>query len=193
MRDIKLPFKNKYFKVTLLYSGSGGSGNISLYNKLILPETAYIDTGLKDNETTFFKIRFIPVSLKNSYQNYIASKLDNFTFAYYSGNNNYLRVWEHQIATNINCPFGVEKDYECNARDNGYSFLGNSGENIFINTNSNLNRIGNQELLSVDFETNGILYTFVPAMNNNNEVGIYDTSNNIFIAAQGEGAYCTNE
>lgn len=168
--------------------GAGGGGNIEYYNYIVLPKTAYIDTGIKDNEAIAFNIIYIPVSLENSYQNYLASELDNFTFAYYSSNRNYLRCNSSEISNRIAANFGTEYNY---SYDNVTS-LGTSSQNIIVNNNISLTRGGYQKLKLLQIFTNDKSFIFSPAIVNNIN-GIIDTVSGNFYAAQGDGAYCVNE
>lgn len=167
--------------------GPGGGSNIEYYNYIVLPKTAYIDTGIKDTEAIAFNIIYIPVTLVTSYQNYLASELDNFTFAYYSNNRNYLRCNSNEISHTIAANFGTEYNY---SYDNIAS-LGTSSQNIIVNNNISLTRGGYQKLKLLQIITHDKTYIFEPA-NLNNTSGIIDTVHGKFYEAQGEGAYCSN-
>lgn len=188
MTAIKLLSKNKYLKVPLLYFGTSG-GNIEYYNYIVLPKTSYIDTNIKDVEAIAFNIVYIPISLENSYQNYLASELDNFTFANYSVNRNYLRCNGIEISNRIEANWGTEHNY---SYDNINDSLGNSSQNIIINNNIAKTRGGNQKLKLLQINTNIETFIFKPATFNNIP-GVIDIVSGNFYAAEGESAYCTNE
>ena len=190
--DIKLLSKNKYLKVPLFLSGGGGG--VQMYDYLLLPKTAYIDTNVVDTNVHSFTLTYIPVSLVNSYQNYISSRLDNFTLAYFlaigNGGRNYLRISGQEISRAINFEWGNE--YIVNYNSNNYGFLsvGDSGENIIINNNTSYNRGAEQKFIDLELEGNNN-YHFVPAAMDG-DVGIYEMNNQIFIAASGTGAEVGN-
>ena len=180
---------NKYLKVPLFLSVGGGG--VQTYDYLLLPKTAYIDTNVVDTSVNKFSFEYIPISLQNSYQNYLSSKLDNFTYAYYTGTTdygwNYLRIQGLQITRDDYFTWNSQHRYDY---DNGNNSLGNSGENIIINNNTNLNRGGYQKFIKLELSGNNN-YIFVPAAIDG-DVGIYEMNNQIFIAASGLGAEVGN-
>ena len=174
--------------------GPGSGGGVQIYDYLLLPQTAYIDTNVIDTSVHSFNLIYIPVSLVNPYQNYISSRLDNFTLAYFiavgNGGRNYLRICGQEISRVID--FEWENQYIINYNSNNYGFssLGNSGENIIINNNTNYNRGAYQKFIDLELEGDNN-YHFVPA-SMNSDVGIYEMNNQLFIAAQGTGAEVGN-
>ena len=177
---------NKWYK-TPLFSTSGGGQQ---YNYLYLPSTAWLDIGIADNNVYSFRLVYTPISLQTSYQNYVASHLDNFTFAFYSSNKNYLRVCGQEISKSINANWNTQYDYVYDSKQDGFSSIGNSGENIIINNNTSFDRGGYQKFVLLELYTNDDdNYLFVPFVKNS-EPGVLDTIHDIFIPASGTGAYC---
>ena len=177
---------NKTYRVPLLYDGAGGGQQ---FNYLFLPSSAYVDTGIADTNAHLFHLVYTPISLQTSYQNYIASHLDNFTLAFYSSNKNYLRVCGQEISKSINANWNTRIDYTYDSNQNGFASLGNSGENIIINNNTSFNRGGYQKFELLELYTNDDNYLFVPYVTNS-EPGLFDLIHNVFIPASGNGAYC---
>ena len=177
---------NKWYKIPLLYPSGGGQQ----FNYLYLPSTAYVDIGIADTNAYLFHLVYTPISLQTSYQNYIASHLDNFTLAFYSSNKNYLRVCGTEISKSINANWNTRIDYTYDSNQNGFASLGNSGENIIINNNTSFSRGGYQKFELLELNTNdNDNYLFVPYVKNS-EPGLLETIHNVFIPASGTGAYC---
>ena len=176
---------NRTYKVPLLLAGGG-----QRFDYLYLPSSAWVDIGIADTNAHLFHLVYTPISLQTSYQNYIASHLDDFTLAFYSSNKNYLRVCGQEISKSINANWNTRYDYTYDSNQNGFASLGNSGENIIINNNTSFTRGGYQKFELLELYTNDDdNYLFVPYVTNS-ETGLFDLIHNVFIPASGNGAYC---
>lgn len=174
---------NKY--KNFLFGGTGSQIEYVQIDYLYFKKSGYIKlAGFLDTYFTGFYIEYNPIKLVTSYQCYLGSIQDNFTFAYYTNSHNYLRVRGSQIAINIRTPFNVKTIYEYSTGNN--TFLGNSNNDIYINNNGGLSRGAEMKLYNLKLYGN-TNYNFYPVKKTiTGEIGLYDFNLDIFFPVNGE-------
>lgn len=178
--------------------------------------TQYIDTGVKGNENTGFDIAFRTLDNFSSSNSYGAifgartsSKKDDFQLTTYSLSG-YAGTLRYGTNKEYNARLETEKyKYQYVSLHNGV-YTNNSGITtplastfttpvnltIFaLNQNGEAIQHGKVQLYSFKlYDGNDLIRNFVPCYRkNDNEVGLYDTVNNVFYSNNGTGTFTYNE